>query len=186
MFTPCRSDLDSERFVRKVLFSDNSPASVCITFFEISACFATHRSSGDWLDALVRECRSVIEEGFAEEQAEEGVLIDDESAEEGWNSDPEELAQDAARKLVRSCVLTAGVCLSVSLFSNTITVAIMVMKLSMKIATYASVCFSSAAVAPLPCYPVPVPVLFFGPSRDIIADVSKGKRAGALERRIGP
>lgn len=68
--------------------------------------------SSSWMQSMVEECRGLIEEGFAREQAEAnaeaagtgtgGAAGDGgDSAEEGWTSDPEELAKEAARKKVR-------------------------------------------------------------------------------------
>lgn len=66
----------------------------------------------DWLEGMVEECRDLIDEGFAEERAEavaaaagtgarvEGDEEAEDSAEEGWTSDPEELAKEAERKKV--------------------------------------------------------------------------------------
>lgn len=73
----------------------------------------TSEPDGDWLDDLVEECRALIREGFADEQREAmaaaagagntigGDDCAEDSAEEGWTSDPEELAKEAARKRVR-------------------------------------------------------------------------------------
>lgn len=73
---------------------------------------------GDWLQNLVEDCRRRIEGWFSREYAEAvaeaagtgaagpGVEGDEgeDSAEEGWTSDPEELAKEAARKRVRTCL----------------------------------------------------------------------------------
>lgn len=64
-----------------------------------------------WLQSLVDECRALIFERVSKEKEEasaeaagtgcKGVEEDEDSAEEGWNSDPEELAKEAAKKNVR-------------------------------------------------------------------------------------
>ena len=71
----------------------------------------TPRINGDgWLQGMVDECRILMEARCAQEQAEAAAEAagtgaagegDDDSAEDGWTSDPEELAKEAARKMVR-------------------------------------------------------------------------------------
>ncbi|CAB1108934.1 unnamed protein product [Ectocarpus sp. CCAP 1310/34] len=64
--------------------------------------------SGGSLEGMVDECRVLMEGKLTQEQAEaaaevagtEGGGEDDDSAEDGWTSDPEELAKEAARKMV--------------------------------------------------------------------------------------
>lgn len=63
------------------------------------------RSSGrgemHWLHCMVEECRRLIEEADAAASGGDGGEGEgDDSAEEGWTSDPEELAKEAARKMV--------------------------------------------------------------------------------------
>lgn len=72
----------------------------------------TPRILGDgWLQGMVDECRALMEARCAQEQAEAAAEAagtgaagegDDDSAEDGWTSDPEELAKEATRKLVRT------------------------------------------------------------------------------------
>lgn len=55
------------------------------------------RGEMPWLQCMVEECRRLIEEaGAAAEREDSG----NDSAEEGWTSDPEELAKEAARNMV--------------------------------------------------------------------------------------
>ncbi|CAN0159193.1 unnamed protein product [Ectocarpus sp. 4 AP-2014] len=63
--------------------------------------------SGGWLEGMVDECRVLMEGRLSQEQAEAAAEAagtegreDDDSAEDGWTSDPEELAKEAARKMV--------------------------------------------------------------------------------------
>eukprot|EP00903_Cladosiphon_okamuranus_P015964 g14746.t1 len=62
-----------------------------------------------WMQGMIDECRVLMEARLAQEQAEAAAEAagtgaagegDDDSAEDGWNSDPEELAKEAARKMV--------------------------------------------------------------------------------------
>ena len=70
-------------------------------------------AKGGWLQAMVDECRLRMEERFPQERAEAVAEVagrsggdggvgdeDEDSAEEGWTSDAEELAKEAARKAV--------------------------------------------------------------------------------------
>ncbi|CAN0343806.1 unnamed protein product, partial [Ectocarpus sp. 13 AM-2016] len=63
--------------------------------------------SGGWLEGMIDECRVLMEGRLSQEQAEATAEAagtkggeDDDSAEDGWTSDPEELAKEAARKMV--------------------------------------------------------------------------------------
>lgn len=69
---------------------------------------AAKPAGGNWLEGMVGECRVLMEGRLSHEQAEAAAEAagmegggDDDSAEDGWTSDPEELAKEAARKMVR-------------------------------------------------------------------------------------
>lgn len=78
----------------------------------------TRIPDGGWMQGMIDECRTLMEARCAQEQAEAAAEAagtgaaggqDDDSAEDGWTSDPEELAKEAARKLVRPVSEKSGV-----------------------------------------------------------------------------